>query len=320
MKKSLIACGAVLTVGLAGAAGAQGQGGGVLVRQGSTGEVRAMVTDQTRIQGEVRMKVPLEARTVTGAPYSAEAISESVQVLPDGNRIIGQERSRVTRDGQGRVRREVEREGEVVSVTISDPVGKVSYSLEPGRKIAWKTPFGVPGIVIYDANADTASDPARVEQRRKIEQELEQKIVQLDRRRREEEAAAGAVPPPPPPPPANATSSVSVMRDRNPGWEEKVEDLAARQIEGVQAVGKRTTRTIPAGAIGNERPIVIVSEEWRSPELQVLVLTTTSDPRTGESVYKLVNINRSEPAPSLFEVPPDYTVKETGVRRMPAER
>jgi len=110
------------------------------------------------------------------------------------------------------------------------------------------------------------------------------------------------------------------MRERTPGWEEKVEELAPRQIEGVQATGKRTTRTIPTGAIGNERPIVIVSEEWRSPDLQVLVLTTTSDPRVGESVYKLQNINRTEPAASLFEVPSDFTIKETGVRRMPAER
>ena len=68
--------------------------------------------------------------------------------------------------------------------------------------------------------------------------------------------------------------------------------------------------TIPAGEIGNELPINIVSERWYSPELQTIVMTRRSDPRMGETVYRLTNINRSEPARSLFEVPADYTVKE----------
>jgi hypothetical protein len=35
------------------------------------------------------------------------------------------------------------------------------------------------------------------------------------------------------------------------------------------------------------------------------------DPRVGENTYRLTNINRAEPAHSLFELPADYTVKET---------
>lgn len=67
--------------------------------------------------------------------------------------------------------------------------------------------------------------------------------------------------------------------------------------------------TIPAGQIGNERPIEIVSQRWYSPELQTVVMTRNADPRTGETVYKLTGISRAEPPHSLFEVPPDYTVK-----------
>jgi YD repeat-containing protein len=327
MTKTMTAvCGAVVLVtGLFLPATAQEQGGNVIVRQRSAAGGAPVVIDQTRVQGEVRMKVPLEAKVVTGAPYSAEVISESVQVLPDGNRIVHQERSRVTRDSQGRVRREVDRDGQVTSVSISDPVAKVSYSLDPASRTAWKTPYGAANIVFYKATASTEADPAEIVLKHKIEQEMQQMVPP---------------PPPPPPPPVSVTErraraleaaaaageAVVVqgtrlpMRERNPGWEEKVEELAPRQVEGVQATGKRTTRTIPAGAIGNERPIVIVSEEWQSSELQVLVLTTTSDPRVGESVYKLQNINRAEPAPSLFEVPSDFTVKETGVRRVPTER
>jgi len=83
----------------------------------------------------------------------------------------------------------------------------------------------------------------------------------------------------------------------------------------VTAEGTRTTRTIPAGAIGNEQPIVTVTEEWRSPDLQVLVLTRMTDPRTGESTYKLTGISRADPNLAWFEVPGDYTVKETGIRK-----
>jgi len=302
---------------------AQEQGGTVVVRQRSAGAGAPAVIDQTRVQGEMRMKVPLEAKTVTGAPYSAEVVNESVQVLLDGNRIVHHERSRVARDSQGRVRREVERDGQVISVSIADPVAQVTYSLDPASRTAWKTPYGAAGVVVYSATASKEADPAEIVLKRKIEQEMQQMVP--------------PPPPPPPPPPASVTErrareleaaageavvvqGTRLLRERNPGWEEKVEELAPRQVEGVQATGKRTTRTIPAGAIGNERPIVTVSEEWRSPDLQVLVLTTTSDPRVGESVYRLQNVTRAEPAPSLFEVPSDFTVKETGVRRMPVER
>jgi hypothetical protein len=76
------------------------------------------------------------------------------------------------------------------------------------------------------------------------------------------------------------------------------------------------TTTIAAGAVGNDLPIVVTSEEWTSPDLQVLVLTERKDPRNGDSSYRLLNISRSEPDPSLFQVPSDYTIKETGIRRM----
>jgi hypothetical protein len=97
--------------------------------------------------------------------------------------------------------------------------------------------------------------------------------------------------------------------------EVKLERLPARQIESVTAEGTRRTTTIPAGAVGNELPIVITSEEWFSPELQVLVLTERNDPRLGTSIYRLLNINRAEPAPYLFQVPSDYALKEAGMFR-----
>ena len=85
----------------------------------------------------------------------------------------------------------------------------------------------------------------------------------------------------------------------------------------LRALGTRRTTTIAAGAIGNELPIEIVSEEWTSPDLKVLVMTERRDPRLGTSTYRLVNIIRAEPDRYLFEVPSDYTLAPTGFIRKP---
>ena len=79
-------------------------------------------------------------------------------------------------------------------------------------------------------------------------------------------------------------------------------------MEGVLANGVRTTNTIPAGQIGNDRPIVVVTEVWTSPELKTIVYSKRSDPRMGDSTFKLTNIERTEPDASLFTVPPDFKV------------
>jgi hypothetical protein len=88
----------------------------------------------------------------------------------------------------------------------------------------------------------------------------------------------------------------------------KTESLGRQTVEGVPADGTRTTLIIPAGQIGNEQPIQIVTETWYSPDLQVVVMSKRSDPRTGESVFRMANLSRAEPAASLFQVPADYKV------------
>ena len=85
-------------------------------------------------------------------------------------------------------------------------------------------------------------------------------------------------------------------------------DLGTRTIGGVNAQGKSTTHTIPAGTVGNAQPIVSTSETWYSPDLQIPVLATRNDPRMGQSTYTLTNIQRAEPPAALFQVPSDYTV------------
>jgi hypothetical protein len=90
------------------------------------------------------------------------------------------------------------------------------------------------------------------------------------------------------------------------------ESLGTQSINGVNAEGTRVTHTIPAGRIGNDRPIDIVFERWYSPDLQMVVKSTRSDPRFGTTTYTMTNVQRAEPTASLFTVPSDYTVKEGG--------
>ena len=97
--------------------------------------------------------------------------------------------------------------------------------------------------------------------------------------------------------------------DRN---EVTTASLGTQTINGVEAQGTRYTRTIPAGQIGNSKPITIVTERWYSPDLQMVVMSKRTDPMSGDSVTQFTDIQRGEPDPALFQVPSDYTVKEGG--------
>ena len=90
------------------------------------------------------------------------------------------------------------------------------------------------------------------------------------------------------------------------------EQLGTRQIEGVRATGRRTTTIIPVNRVGNDRPIQITDERWESPELNLVISSRFSDPRTGVVEYRLTSISRAEPRADLFIVPTDYTVVGPG--------
>lgn len=97
--------------------------------------------------------------------------------------------------------------------------------------------------------------------------------------------------------------------------EGKTESLGKKIIEGIEAEGTRTTFTIPVGQIGNDQPLYIISESWFSPELQIVIMSRHSDPRFGENVYRLTNINRTEPQRSLFTVSNDYKIVERPINQ-----
>jgi hypothetical protein len=102
-------------------------------------------------------------------------------------------------------------------------------------------------------------------------------------------------------------------------WKEREKELTTtslgiQMINGVSAEGTRYTRTIPAGEVGNEKAIRIVTEKWYSPDLQTVVMTKRTDPFRGDTVSQLTNIQRQEPAATNFQVPADYAVQEGGPR------
>lgn len=100
-----------------------------------------------------------------------------------------------------------------------------------------------------------------------------------------------------------------------PSSKAKTESLGKQVIEGIEAEGTRSTVTIPAGEIGNDRAIEIVSERWYAPALQIVVLSKHRDPWMGEHTYRLSNLSRSEPERTLFELPGGYTIKESSFGR-----
>ena len=254
---------------------------------------------QQAVDDMKRVAEGLELKTVTGAPYSATAVTSSVQTLADGTKISKTMEAMLARDSEGRTRRDQSLESlgpwttniQRNAVSIVDPVAQVRYVLQPDGKTALKTPL-----------IRVSSELMR----KKIDE-----TVTAELKARMDKAKAEAVV-------LNMTSNGQTigLAVKPDGRNVQREDLGNRVIEGVNATGRRETRTIPAGDIGNDRPIQIVSETWYSDELQTVVLSKHTDPRVGDSEYKLTNISRAEPSRSLFEVPAGYTVREEGWTRV----
>lgn len=225
-----------------------------------------------------------EAKVVKGAPYSAESVTEMTQALADGNKIVRTTRGSVARDGEGRTRREqtlgalgpLMADHAPRAIFINDPVAGVHYVLEPDEKIARKMP--VLGMFMGEAGTRHVTRF----QKRVVVNGAEVENVDEER----------------------------VHHAHPEGGRPKTESLGEKTIEGVTAEGTRTVITIPAGKIGNERELEIVSERWYSPQLQAVVMSSHKDPRFGETVFRLTNVSRDEPDSALFTVPADFTVKE----------
>lgn len=216
-------------------------------------------------------------KPVKGAPYSGTEITETTQVLADGTRIHSRQQVSVYRDSEGRVRRETPGG----DVTIWDPVANVSYVLNPKTQTARKLPMAM-GKFLFRYTKDGRN--------------VTYMYFRSGKTPAPGERAPGA----------GFQSQRVIIRAPNA----KTESLGRQTIEGVAADGTRETATLAVGAIGNDRPIQIVTERWYSPELQTIVMSRHSDPRTGEEAFRLANVSRAEPPAYLFQVPAGYQVTE----------
>jgi hypothetical protein len=231
---------------------------------------------------------------VLGAPYSATTSNESIQTLADGNRLVQTSTGTTARDSQGRTRQDtvLPTIGNLSAanaphlIFIHDPVAQTSYTLNLTDKTAQKMP-ALPPLPAGTAGVGGATFTMRVVE------------------------GNGA---PLPSPDAMATTMAApapgvffakhlITSEQDQG---NTEDLGSQTMEGVLVNGVRTTHTIPAGQIGNDLPITIVTEFWTSPDLKTVVYSKRSDPRMGEQTFRLTNIVRTEPSPSLFIVPADF--------------
>jgi hypothetical protein len=211
---------------------------------------------------------PLYPRAVkTGAPYTADEVSETIQTLADGThitRIVPPKK--VYRDAAGRTRTEplslATNESETNPreiVEIMDPVAKLDYTLDVANKVAYRRP-----LKLVAESSRKAPVPAETSK------------------------------------PAVAPQGEMAGR----------EDLGTQTIEGVRAEGFRFTTTYPIGSQNNDRPIAVTRETWMSPELKLMLISKHNDPRSGEYTDKLTNVRLGDLDPALFQIPPDYTIKE----------
>ena len=247
---------------------------------------------------------------VQGAPYSATIVNESIQTLADGNRIVQRSTGTTARDSQGRTRQDTALPpiGNMSAanaphiVFIQDPVAQTAYTLNLTDKTAHKMPSlpplpagGLGARTVVSAGAigaiGAAAGPIRI---------AGGNITTASA------VADGGV--------ATASTNGAFFIHKqlmgNEQGEVQTENLGTQTMQGVSVNGVRTTRTIAAGEIGNDRPIDIVTEVWTSPELKTIIYSKRSDPRMGDQTFQLTNIVRSEPDASLFTVPADFKLAD----------
>ncbi|HEY2468248.1 MAG TPA: hypothetical protein VGI45_10495 [Terracidiphilus sp.] len=238
------------------------------------------------------------AEAVKNQPYQAQAVTQIKQTLADGSHIAQTTTATVARDSDGRTAR----------------IQKLS-TIGPWRSNS-ESSLGSDQTLttIFDPVANTHTDYTS-----------DMKVAHVL-----------AMPPPPPSGASMRAAGGFAFLSGNPGGagtgpvtfavqghsdsdhaanspDVKTESLGTKAIDGIQATGTKVTNTIPAGTIGNDKDLVITRETWYSPDLKLVLQSTQTDPRFGQTTYSLTNIQRSEPDPSLFQVPAGYTIDKPSV-------
>lgn len=249
--------------------------------------------------GGMAFKVEGKAEAVKNQPYQAQAVTQIKQTLADGSHISQTTTATVARDSEGRTIRiqnlstigpwksssDSSQGSAPTLTTIFDPVANTHTDYTSDSKVAHVLSIPSPppgetmrgavrgGFAVFSAGPGNGGMGPTTF------------------------AVQGHADSP------QATNNADV----------KTESLGSKTIEAIPATGTKVTNTIPAGTIGNDKDLVITRETWYSPDLKLVLQSSQTDPRFGETTYTLTNIQRSEPDPSLFQVPAGYTVDKLPV-------
>jgi len=290
----------------------------------------------------------IDNRIIKNAPYRADVISERVQTLADGNQIVKRTAQMSFRDSVGRTRIESrDADGAARSINIFDAADGTRYVLKPATKSAIKSVMdpnfmkrieelreraksaakdtkatvlrgGTRGeqVIVHrveshaDGSKGGASENINVQVFRSNGIEPLEVVSGTSHMLTDGKRASISI--------GQANGSADALMSSSLGatfqdraWFSKAitKELGFKDIEGMRVEGKLRSYTIPAQEIGNKNAITVSTETWTSPELQITVYSKHSDPRTGDVIYRLANVNRSEQARALFLVPDDYTTK-----------
>jgi hypothetical protein len=213
------------------------------------------------------------AKVVTGEPYSAQAVTATVETLPNGTHITHQTTASIARDSEGRTMR---------SETLN------------GSGAAGSSQTGMTIVSIFDPVANQ-----RIEYNTKGKTA---RVFVLPQKSTASPASGGT---------GNGANRHGHFNSQNVTVQST--SLGSQTISGVSADGTQTTRTVAAGAMGNDQPLVSTNQVWYSPDLQIVVQSTRTDPRFGQTTYTVSNIQQAEPNASLFQVPAGYQTKTIDV-------
>jgi len=248
----------------------------------------------TMVAGAIGPDGRMGLLNVPGKPFSALETRQSVQTLANGAKIEHSDSNLFYRDDQGRTRAEQSVDGRK-TIVIMDPVAHQVTILNPGNKTARRmnipsnAQFG--GATITDGAVSTRWGTS-------TSTSNATGATTFTSTNSETHASAGG----------SVRAGGYPVRVSTSSNNQASEDLGMQTVNGVMAHGTRDTLTIPAQSIGNDRDLQVVDERWFSNDLQMLVKSTNTDPRFGQTSYQLTNIQQGSQDPNLFTVPADYTI------------
>jgi hypothetical protein len=95
--------------------------------------------------------------------------------------------------------------------------------------------------------------------------------------------------------------------------------LGEKTIAGMKAFGTRAEHIIPAGAQGNDKPLVHTSETWYSVDLATVMYSHVSGPDIGDIVMRVENLKFGDVPASTFALPDGYAIHDIALAKSEAK-